>query len=203
MKGFEHNIYYQTQEGGPADFEPGGPNGSEMGIRFRLIVGDTRKLLPTLPDKAFDLVYHDPFSPRKQPELWTTQLFRQYNRILRPDSGAIMTYSAAAPAREAMHSAGLFVYRHPAPVEKPGTIAFNHVREDMPPLSDLEKGLMRCKSGIPFEDDDSLGMTPSEILQLRSKRLEESRLPTSSSIHRQYGAIHRCSGKRIPDPIAD
>jgi tRNA U34 5-methylaminomethyl-2-thiouridine-forming methyltransferase MnmC len=193
---FEHNIYYQTH-GGLADCLANPAVDDSSGIAVKVVVGDTRSILPCLPQGMFHAVYHDPFSPRKQPELWTLQLFQQYARLLAANNGVVMTYSAAAPVRQGLRLAGFHVYPHALCLNKSGTIAFKSAREDFLPFSDLEMALMHSRSGIPYEDNETLSLSPAEILRCRVERQQASSLPSSSSIHRQYGYVPARPGKTI------
>src|SRR5262249_9844927 len=58
-------------------------------------IGDLRQQI-SQEKGPFDLIFHDPFSPSKVPELWTVDLFREYFRLLKPFSGRMLTYSSAA-----------------------------------------------------------------------------------------------------------
>ncbi|MBD3319028.1 hypothetical protein GF342_03915 [Candidatus Woesearchaeota archaeon] len=91
-------------------------------VSLQLVVGDVRSVVPTLPC-TFDAVFFDPFSPKKCPELWTTTLFAQVFRVMKP--GAVLaTYSCARSVREAMISAGFHVRDGPCVGRKsPATIA--------------------------------------------------------------------------------
>lgn len=64
-------------------------------------------------DRLYDLIVHDPFSPRKMPELWTIDLFQAYRDRLK-ENGLIITYSSAPAVRGALLDLGFSVYRTPA-----------------------------------------------------------------------------------------
>lgn len=183
---FEHNIYYQTH-GDPSREIKTKLKWEPLGIDFRLYVGDTRQMTQSLPDGAFDVVFHDAFSPRKQPELWTTQLFCQYARILSPSAGRVLTYSAASPVRNAFLDAGFSVYPLHSSNFKSGTLASKVPLPAFTPLSPLEQALLSCKSGLPYEDHDTLSLAQAAIIENRNQRILQSDLPSSSSIHRQFG----------------
>jgi tRNA U34 5-methylaminomethyl-2-thiouridine-forming methyltransferase MnmC len=66
---------------------------------------------------AFDLVFHDAFAPRIQPEMWTLNVFITLFRAMRP--GAILvTYCAKGEVRRTMLAAGFRVERLPGPPGK-------------------------------------------------------------------------------------
>jgi len=195
---FEHNTYYQTQ------FDPDSlptpvVDHEENGVRFTLYVGDSRQIVPKLAQGTFDLIYHDAFSPRKQPELWTTQLFEAYKTLMRPE-GAVLTYCAAAPVRKALQIAGFSVYALPTLSGKNGTHATLNPAESLPALTTLETALLTARSALPYEDNADLSMTTEAIHAVRAERLAASTLPTSSSIHKVYGNFSRT---RHTSPVSD
>lgn len=67
--------------------------------------------------KNYDLIYFDAFSPDKQPEMWTEDIFREL--YLHSNSGAILTtYCAKGDVRRAMKAAGFNVERLSGPPGK-------------------------------------------------------------------------------------
>ena len=65
----------------------------------------------------FDLVYFDAFAPKKQPELWTENLFRQIFRSMRSNS-ILTTYSSKGMVRRNLKAAGFRVEKIPGPPGK-------------------------------------------------------------------------------------
>lgn len=136
---------------------------------------DVRRAVPLL-NKHFDLVFHDPFSPRKVPELWTVDLFRQYHRLLERRKGAILTYSAAGAVRGGLRQAGFTVYRTtPVGEKKGGTLASVEALavppEGVQNLSDEELAKLASKSGIPYRDPSF--SAPRDAI-LRERESEQS-----------------------------
>ena len=68
-------------------------------------------------EQAFDVIYHDAFGPRVQPDLWTDAIFQRSFRALRP-GGHLVTYCAKGEVRRAMQRAGFRVQRLPGPPGK-------------------------------------------------------------------------------------
>lgn len=66
---------------------------------------------------AFDVIYFDAFAPEKQPDMWTTAVFRRMFNALRPE-GLLVTYCAKGMVRRAMQEAGFGVERLPGPPGK-------------------------------------------------------------------------------------
>lgn len=90
---------------------------------IRLDMGDARETILKLTDNSFDVVFFDPFSPAKCPELWTKELFSQVHRVMRK-GGVLATYSCARVVRENMKTAGFTVSDGPVVGRRgPGTIA--------------------------------------------------------------------------------
>lgn len=65
----------------------------------------------------FNLIYFDAFSPDKQPELWTAEIFEHISKV--SDPGAILvTYSSKGSVRRALESCGFTVNKVEGPVGK-------------------------------------------------------------------------------------
>lgn len=82
-------------------------------LNFRINICDLRQFLlerASSAAKNYDLIYHDPFSPKKVPELWSVDLFRHYFQSMSEDS-ALLTYASAPAVRGALISLGFNVYR--------------------------------------------------------------------------------------------
>lgn len=66
---------------------------------------------------TFDVIYFDAFSPEKQPEMWSEEMFQKlYNSA--SENAALTTYCAKGVVRRAMKSAGFVVERLPGPPGK-------------------------------------------------------------------------------------
>ncbi len=131
-----------------------------------VLYGDARQLLSRLPMHHFDAVFHDPFSPAKNPELWTVDFFKRLYDVCN-DECIVTTYSAAVHVRAAMRNAGFVVGKGPqVGRKKEGTIATKknkHVTSlDDQYFAQLEKE----PKAIPFTDP-GLCATMEEIRQRR------------------------------------
>lgn len=73
-------------------------------MHLDILIGDAVKTLCTL-QPAFDIVYFDPFSKRRTPQMWTQDVFRQLFRLL-ADDGIIVTYSSGRAVREDFSAVG-------------------------------------------------------------------------------------------------
>jgi len=94
-------------------------DGWSIEIKF----GDARKSVKELNAYIFDAVFHDPYSPSKNPELWTVEFFKEIKNIMK--EGAILTtYSSASQIRMALAEAGFNIYKGPSVGKKrEGTLA--------------------------------------------------------------------------------
>ena len=91
-------------------------------IKIKIIMGDARQTISDLK-QTFDVVFLDPFSPKKCPELWTEHFFHAiYNRMKKP--GVLTTYSYARSVRENLKKAGFTVEDGPVVGRRsPSTVA--------------------------------------------------------------------------------
>lgn len=127
-------------------------------LRFSLDIRqiDLRHFVKDL-DQKFDLIFHDPFSARKVPELWTVDVFRQYYRALDVRRGRVLTYASAAAVRGGLLEAGFRVYRTTAVGGKNGgTLALagddNPLSSCVFALSEEEIKRLQSRSGVPYRD---------------------------------------------------
>ena len=65
----------------------------------------------------YDVIFFDAFSPEKQPEMWTEQLFKNIFDNSNPNA-ILTTYCAKGVVRRALQSAGFIVERLPGPPGK-------------------------------------------------------------------------------------
>jgi tRNA U34 5-methylaminomethyl-2-thiouridine-forming methyltransferase MnmC len=89
----------------------------DMKINIQLYVEDARPVLKKLNKKQketkqkseknqlFDYIFHDPFSPKKCPVLWTEEFFKDVYDVTKK-GGMLTTYSCARVTRENLTSAG-------------------------------------------------------------------------------------------------
>ncbi|MBW2990184.1 hypothetical protein KY348_00595 [Candidatus Woesearchaeota archaeon] len=106
IKDLVENQYYYNREG----------------IRIKLLVGDAVKEIKKIKEK-FDIILHDPFSPEKNPELWTESFFKELRRLIKKN-GILTTYSCAGVVRRNLQSAGFKVFDGPRIGRRaPSTIA--------------------------------------------------------------------------------
>ncbi|WFB34308.1 MnmC family methyltransferase [Kiritimatiellota bacterium B12222] len=107
--------------------------------RVDLHLGDVRQTIQHLQG-PYDLIFHDPFSPNRNSECWTVDLFAHFFQRLKPD-GALLTYSQSKMVRMALQEAGFIVQDTHAPSpHRGGTIALKQgeglILESTPPFRD-------------------------------------------------------------------
>lgn len=141
---------------------------NNLQIELNLDINTVQNSLPNF-SLPVDYVYHDPFSPRRMPELWTVDIFRRYVAILSARKGAILTYSSAGAVRGGLSEAGFLVRKTTALGGKSGgTIGLiEEGREfDYSQLNEVEAKKMSGSAGIPYTDKGFL-LCRQEILNLR------------------------------------
>jgi tRNA U34 5-methylaminomethyl-2-thiouridine-forming methyltransferase MnmC len=93
---------------------------------IRIVLDDALKAMYELAENSFDRIFFDPFSPKKQPEMWTEEVFRQMFRLLKY-TGKLSTYSCASQIRKNMIKAGFQITDGPSVGRKaPATIAIKN-----------------------------------------------------------------------------
>lgn len=143
-------------------------------LRLHIIFGDLRSIVPSLGKSrrgSFDLVFHDPFSPSKVPELWTVDLFKEYFHVLNDQGGRLLTYSAASAVRGGLREAGFSVWRTKGVgAKKGGTLAIRGQSEG------AEHGVECGAADLLSSDRESDGI----VMTLREE--ESERLVSFSGI---------------------
>jgi len=90
---------------------------------IKLIIGNALVSLDSLPKDYFDRVFFDPFSPGKQPKMWSRKVFQKVYSVMKPGA-KLSTYSCAKSVRQNMIAAGFKVMDGPIVGRKsPATIA--------------------------------------------------------------------------------
>ena len=94
------------------------PWGEEFCLQENFLIKKIQSTLQEfVPDKKYDLVYFDAFSPDKQPELWELEMFQKLYSCM--NLGALLTtYSSKGQVRRNMQSAGFKVSRVRGPKGK-------------------------------------------------------------------------------------
>jgi len=96
-------------------------------IFISLYLGDIRDTLLLLSNEVLDIVFFDPFSPKKHPVFWEVPLLEEVFRIMNKDS-ALTTYSCARKVRDNLKAVGFEVMDGPCVGRKsPSTVALKKV----------------------------------------------------------------------------
>lgn len=140
-------------------------------IHLKILVGDLKELLSNMvatDAQQFDLVFHDPFSAKRVPELWTIEIFELYKRLLKV-SGAALTYSSAGPVRGALAELGFHLYStSTVGAKRGGTLASLSAvttSASVFPLSQAETARVQGPGGVPFRGKNL--SSREEIVQAR------------------------------------
>ncbi len=89
---------------------------------IKLILGDATKTIKEINEK-FDVVFLDPFSPKKNKELWTKEFLKEIKKRMKKN-GILATYSCASLIRKNLNDVGFIVSDGPCVGRRaPGTIA--------------------------------------------------------------------------------
>ncbi len=105
--------------------------------KLLLFVGDARQSLKTISPNILDVVFFDPFSPSKVPELWSLSFFLTVWRKMKTGS-LLTTYSCARMVRDNLRDANFIVEDGPSVGRKsPSTIA---TKVDLRKLFSKKKG---------------------------------------------------------------
>lgn len=150
------------------------------GIAADLLWGDARQRIQDVEALGFkaNVIFFDPFSPPRCPELWTVEFIERVAACLHPQ-GRLVTYSAAAAVRAAFQLAGLSI----GPVNAvgrrwPGTLAQVDSKGLMP-LSQQEQEHLLTRAAVPYRDP-TLSASAEAIRQRRQQEQAASALvPTS------------------------
>jgi tRNA U34 5-methylaminomethyl-2-thiouridine-forming methyltransferase MnmC len=77
-----------------------------------------KQFFEEIDDKnTFDLIYFDAFGYRVQPELWSTEIFKNMYEALKPD-GVLVTYAARGVVKRSMIEVGFTVEKLAGPPGK-------------------------------------------------------------------------------------
>ncbi len=112
-------------------------------IRLDLWFGDIKEMLPQVPHPATGLVdawYLDGFSPAKNPEMWTQDLFDDLARLARPDA-TLSTFTCAGFVRRGLIAAGFAMKKVKGHGSKREMLA--GVREGKVPQQSIAPGYAR------------------------------------------------------------
>lgn len=134
------------------------PYYEEKDVKLRFLKEDFRKALFSI-DFKIDLVFHDPFSPFKNPESWSINLFEKLKESMN-ERAVLVSYSMGLMFRKALFELN-FGIKNTEPVGRNsfGTLAILGDKTD----SFIEKKLLLSPYAKPFIDE-SLNRSKEEII---------------------------------------
>lgn len=165
---FLHNIYYQNIS--KSMKIPAKPPYFDN-IKINYYFDDARNAIQEIRE-PHDFVFHDGFTPHKQPLLWSIDFFKVLKTILQPN-GIIATYSNSTPVRSALYDLGFNLGKVILDGKQFGTIASLNPKNILYPLNSFEYGMLETKSGIPYRDE-YLNLSSREILKNRDNIVRNS-----------------------------
>jgi len=144
---------------------------STENMDIKILFADARQSVIKLEGLKFNAIFHDPFSPSKNPELWSLDFFRQLHRLTAED-GILTTYSSAPQIRSALVKAGFVIGRGPSVGKKrEGTIACRGVIIEPIPSDEIDC-LLSNKKSAPYRDPD-LNAAKEKILKRRKEEMKK------------------------------
>jgi tRNA U34 5-methylaminomethyl-2-thiouridine-forming methyltransferase MnmC len=161
-----------------------------------MLIGDARQTIQTLiaQNVQADSIFFDPFSPRRCPQLWSVEFFRQVVRCLAP-TGKLATYSRSASVRSALCEVGLKIGTIPLAQEdwreyrphdwSQGTIgAWDD--GDLHPLSVMELEHLKTRAATAYRDPN-LTDTTAMILARHREAQARSTAEATTQWRRRWG----------------
>lgn len=180
---FTHKVYYSHVSS--KNMESDKITASYNNITLHFFVGDARQVLQRL-NYTIDFIFHDAFSPKKCPELWTTDFFKLFYGLTKED-GVVVTYSSSYAVRGGLKEAGFLVgATYPVGRKSPGTMAAKLADNIYTPFTPFEHAMIDSNAGIPYKDP-TLNGTKEVILQQREDMQRLSTRQSSSSIRKAFG----------------
>jgi len=174
LTGMMHDIRFPGERGALYESLKDLPEKSVIagdGYSVRLIAGDARRSVKELPSSSFHAVFHDAFSPSKNPELWSADFFREIYRV-GADGCVLTTYSSAPQVRGALLEAGFTIGRGPSVGKKrEGTLAAKGDITQPLGNGELEEIRNNVKS-TPYRDPGLAAMRDAIL----ARRLEEMKI---------------------------
>ncbi|ADC89959.1 protein of unknown function DUF752 [Thermocrinis albus DSM 14484] len=150
------------------------PAFEKEGISFKLLLGDARKKITEVSSFEAHVVFHDAFSPLKNPELWTLQFLLQVKRLMDIE-GVWISYTSSLAVRKSLWLLG-FNLQTTASVgrRRGGTKAGLSIPTLLSP-QEMHK-LLHSPFSVPLEDH-TLEDDPSLILTRYNLRVEHLKAP--------------------------
>lgn len=81
------------------------PNSKNHTLSWSIIIGDAHKSTPKPPHGNWDYIWQDPFSPKKNPIMWSKEWFLNLKKFSTEDT-QLISYSVARVVKDGLHNAG-------------------------------------------------------------------------------------------------
>lgn len=150
-------------------------------ININLYIDDARQTIQDLEDNKYDAIFLDPFSQNMAPELFSTDFFKEFRRVIK-DNGIVCTYTSSAPVRAAFIENDFHVGQGPVFGRKQGgTLASPNplmLNKSLPKNDEIRIALSDV--GIPFRDT-GLNNNSEDILEHRTEERHNARHNTKIS----------------------
>ncbi len=137
------------------------PKFEREGISFKLLLGDARKSIKEVLHFQAHAVFHDAFSPYRNPELWTKDFLKEVKRLMHPE-GVWVSYTSSLAVRSALRELGFKLASTRSVGRKRGGTKAYLLGEDQLSHQEKEK-LLRSPYAIPMLDP-TLEAEPLDIL---------------------------------------
>lgn len=178
-----HNIYYRTNSS--RNILASKTAKTKGILTINQYICDLRNALPSLSG-GYDAIFHDGFTPMKQPVVWSKEIFDGLYKLLDND-GRLVTYTSSTQVRSAMIEAGFSVEGKYINSKNFGTIAFKKSEKQDIILNEFDNGLLKTKAGIPFYDPN-LCFSIEEIVGYRNAIVSRSSRISSSRYRKDFKA---------------
>lgn len=150
-------------------------------IKINVFIEDGRKTIQKLKKNNYDGIFLDPFSQNMAPELFSTDFFSEFYRVIK-DNGIVATYTSSAPVRNGFIEAGFHIGLGPIFGRFQGGTLASKNPDYIDKALDIndEKRIALSDVKIPFRDPN-LNLTSKEIIENRTLERSENRHKTCIS----------------------
>jgi tRNA U34 5-methylaminomethyl-2-thiouridine-forming methyltransferase MnmC len=153
-------------------FKDGSLHTTNYNINF--LFGDARDSIKNLQNKniLFDAIFQDPFSPAKNPELWSVEYFQIIYQLL-DNNGILTTYSTALQIRNALLENSFKIGKSITAGNKEGTTAAKKAIINQLDNQEIKSIQENIKS-TPY-NDQNLKTKREDILEKRILTMQQKR----------------------------
>lgn len=158
-----HNIYYRSVSKSNNFVLKSTNYTNNLDLEF--YIGDARWGVNQL-NAQYDYIFHDGFTPTKNPCVWTIDFIRVLFNLLK-DNGNLTTYTSSTAVRSALLEVGFCAGETKNDIGKPsGTIATKNPALIKNNFSEKDVGLIRTNAGIVYRDNN-FQRTDEHIIKIR------------------------------------